>query len=112
MCNILCVGEGPSIQEFQCLKWNVRGKQERIRIMTEVAPRWKEFGIALGFSASEIDTIDQGCLHEPRSCIVKLFGEWTMSKPTYSWQGMIEALKDCDFENLAAKVEHFLCNRL
>ncbi len=80
--------------------------------MDRVTPRWREFGIALGFSIDELDTIEQGCLREPRNCVQRLFGEWTISKPTYSWQGMIEALMDCEFDNLAAKVERFISNRL
>jgi hypothetical protein len=76
--------------------------------MDKVTPRWKDFGIALGFAIEELETIELGCLRDPRQCILKLFGEWAISKPSYSWQGMIEALRDSGLDNLAAEVEKFL----
>ncbi len=104
-------GCGPSIQEFQCLKWNKAGKQERIRIISEVTPHWRDFGIALGFSIAELDAIEMGCLRDPRACLQKLFGQWVLSKESYSWNGLIEALRDSELDNLAVDVEHFLCSR-
>ncbi len=109
---ILCTGEGPSIQEFQCLKWTNGGRQERTRIMGKVTPRWRDFGIALGFTIDELNTIELGCLRDPRICIQKLFGEWALSSEGSSWIGMVEALKDSGLDNLAAEVEEFLSSRM
>ena len=97
-------GSRPSIQEFQCLKWTNDGQKESIRIMHEVTSRWRDFGVALGFSVNELDVIEMGCLREPRDCIQKLFGEWAMSKDTYSWDGLVEALQDAGFSDLATRV--------
>ncbi len=108
----LCTGEGPSIQEFQCLRWNRDGREERTRIMSEVTPKWRVFGIALGFDMTELETIELACLRDPEACIQKLFGQWALSKESYSWNGMVEALKDSGLDNLAAKVEEFLSNRM
>ncbi len=106
-----CTDECPSIQEFQCLKWNNDGRQERTKIMEEVTPKWREFGIALGFSIVELDTIEHGCLREPRNCIQRLFGEWATSKPTYSWNGLVEGLERSGHDNLATRVTRALSRR-
>ena len=79
--------------------------------MDEVTPKWKDFGIALGFSVTELDTIEQGCLREPRDCILRLFGEWTLSKPTYSWSGLLEGLRLSGHDNLATRVTRALSSR-
>ncbi len=103
--------EAPSIREFQCLRWNRNGRQERTRIMREVTPKWRVFGIALGFDMIELDTIELACLRDPEACIQKLFGQWALSKDSYSWNGMVEALNDCELDNLAAEVKEFLFSR-
>ncbi len=79
--------------------------------MTKVTPRWGDFGIALGFTIDELDTIEQGCLREPRRCIQRLFGEWARGKDNYSWSGLVEALKDSGHENLADDVMKALACR-
>ncbi len=80
--------------------------------MSEVTPKWMDFGIALGFNMTELETIELACLRDPRACIRQLFGQWVLSKESYSWNGMVEALNDSGLDNLAAKVEEFLFNRM
>ncbi len=106
-----CLQEAPSIQEFQCLRWNRDGRQERTRIMKEVTPKWMDFGIALGFDMTELEIIELACLRDPRACIRQLFGQWALSKESYSWSQMVEALNDCELDNLAAEVKEFLFSR-
>ena len=76
--------------------------------MDEVTPRWRDLGIALGFSTIDLDTIERGCLREARDCIQKLFGEWAQSKDSCSWSGLVEALRDAGFNDLAGRVDEAL----
>ncbi len=69
--------------------------------MTTVAPHWRDFGIALGFKVEALDVIEQSCFHQPRQCMQKLFGEWARSMGNYSWAGLIEALQDSEYDDLA-----------
>ncbi len=80
--------------------------------MREVTPKWMDFGIALGFDMTELETIELACQRDPRACIRQLFGQWALSKESYSWSQMVQALKDSGLDNLAAKVEEFLSNRM
>lgn len=79
--------------------------------MRTVTPRWRDFGIALGFSVEDLDTIEQGCLRQPRDCIQQLFAEWARSMDNYSWSGLVQALVDSEHENLASDVSKALSQR-
>ncbi len=103
--------KAPTIREFQCLRWDHDGSQKVIKIMSQVTPRWRDFGIALGFTIVELDIIELQCPRDPQTCIQKLFGQWAQTKESYSWHGMVVALKDSDHNNLAAEVEQFLASR-
>ena len=73
--------------------------------MSDVTPCWRELGVALGFSTTELDTIEKGCFWQPKDCIQRLFGEWAKSKDSYSWSGLVEALRDAGFNDLADRVD-------
>ncbi len=79
--------------------------------MEEVTPKWRELGIALGFSIVELDTIDQECFYRPQDCVQKLFGKWALSKQSYSWNGLIEGLQQSGHDNLAVLVTRALSKR-
>ena len=94
--------ERPTVQEFQSLIWK---NGEEIRILDEVKPRWREFGIALGFSVGDLDAIEEQGLRKPDRCIQSVFGEWSRKKSnTYHWNGLITALNKAGLTNLATRV--------
>ena len=94
--------ERPTIQEFQSL---ILRNGEEIRILDEVKPRWREFGIALGFSVGDLDAIEEQGLRNPDRCIQSVFGEWSRKKSsTYHWNGLITALNKAGLTNLATRV--------
>ena len=101
----LCIpltDERPTIQEFQSLIWK---NGEEIRIMDDVKPRWREFGIALGFSMSVLNAIKEEGLGNPDRCILSVFAEWSQKKSsTYHWSGLITALNKAGLTDLATRV--------
>ena len=75
--------------------------------MDEVKPRWREFGIALGFSVGHLDAIELGGLRMPDRCIQSVFGEWSQKMcRTYHWKGLITALNKAGFPDLATRVTY------
>ena len=97
--------ERPTAQEFQSLIWKDGGRTEEIRIMDEVKPRWREFGIALGFSIGDLDAIEVGGLRMPDRCIQSVYGEWSRKKRS-NWKGLIAALNTAGFPDLATRVTY------
>jgi len=96
----------PTAKEFLSLIWKNGERTEEIRIMDEVKPRWRDFGIALGFSIGDLDAIELGC-RMPDHCIQSVFGDWSRKmSSTYHWKGFITALKKAGFPDLATRVTY------
>ena len=103
--------ERPTAQEFQSLIWKDGDGTEEIRIMDEVKPRWREFGVAMGFSVGDLETIEEEGLGKPGRCILTLFGKWSQKKSSaYHWKGLIAALNTAGFPDLATRVTYAVEN--
>ena len=73
--------------------------------MDEIKHQWREFGIALGFSYTDLEAIEVAGLGKPGRCIQSIFGEWSEKKSnTYHWKGLIAALNTAGFTDLATRV--------
>ena len=103
--------ERPTAQEFQSLIWKNGERTEEIRIMDEVKPRWREVGVAMGFSVGDLEAITEEGLGIPGRCILSLFGEWSRKKSSnYLWKGLIAALNKAGFPDLATRVTYAVEN--
>jgi len=72
--------------------------------MDEVKSRWRDFGIALGFSIGDLDAIELG-YRMPDRCTQSVFGDWSQKMSgTYHWKGLITALTKAGFPDLATRV--------
>jgi len=71
--------------------------------MDEVKSRWRDFGIALGFSIGDLDAIEQ-VLRMPGRCIQSVFRDWSQKMSSmYHWKGLITALNKAGFLDLAIR---------
>ena len=94
------------------LEWINGERVEEIRIMDIVAPDWKSLGIALGFTAPDLETIEQRHSRDPSCCIQDLFSKWFRQRSGYSWKMLIEALEKAKLTNLASDLQTILpCKR-
>ena len=66
-------GERPTAQELQSLIWKDGVTTKEVRIMDEVKSRWREFGVALGFSIGDLDAIRGGRIEKAWSLHPKSF---------------------------------------
>jgi len=75
--------------------------------MDKVKPRWRDFGIALGFSIGDLDAIEQEGFRIPDRCIQSVFRDWSQKmSSTYHWKGLITALNKAGFPDLATRVTY------
>ena len=83
--------------------------QGKIKIISRVAPFWRELGFLMNFdkSGTEINTIDQKYRGDPKDCCRAMFQHWLNGngvKPC-SWHKLIELIDDCDQEALAKEIQ-------
>lgn len=91
------------------LKWkDDQGETQQIRIKDKIVPKWREVGIALGFATSSLDAIAINCSGDVAVCTEKLFTAWEREGANFSWDGLIEALHDANFKNLARDIKNAL----
>ena len=106
-------GERPTAQDLQSLIWKDGVTTKEVRIMDEVKSRWREFGVALGFSIGDLDAIEEEGLRKPGRCIQSLLGEWSRKKTeTYHWNGLISALFSAGIPDLATRVTRALPHKV
>ena len=98
----------PTIAQLSLLK-TADGK---IRIISQLAPRWRDLGYIMNFDATgaEIETIDQKYRGDPKECCRAMFQLWLNGygvRPC-SWGTLIELLEDCEQEALAEDIQSAL----
>ena len=93
---------------LSCLKY---GKDERLFVMDDMAPRWRNVGLMLNFSSTDLDNIETGQQKDPVKCCERLMSKWLDgfvnnrdSRPK-TWSTLIDVLKDARLGDLADKIE-------
>ena len=100
----------PSLDKLSLLKHTRSdGKVQRLRIITEVCPKWKEMGDLMGVSACLLDAIEENRRGE---CCRDVFCDWLEQEGggnyPVTWQGLCELLEDLEFSALAKQVQQLL----
>lgn len=70
-----------------------------ITILDEVAAKWKEIGLALGFTPGALDCIEQSptlIVKGPRAYLQELIRQWLEREPSPTIEALQDALKDVD----------------
>lgn len=102
-----------NVMNLSCLKYkSASGKDERLFVMDDMAPRWRNVGLMLNFSPADLDNIETSQQKDPVKCCEKLMSQWlggfvSDSRPK-TWSTLIEALKDARLGDLADKIEAIL----
>ena len=112
----VCVFAGfPSLDKLTLLKRRKSdgsdGQVQRLRIMTEVCPKWKEMGDLMGLSACRLEAIEKNRRGEVKECCRDVFHDWLEQEGggnyPVTWHGLCELLEDLEFSALAKQVQHF-----
>ena len=73
-----------------------------IQIRHEVAPKWYQFGLAVGINK---ETLDEFSNFTPKECIVEVSDLWLRtSVTTLTWRDVADALKETGCYRLAEKI--------
>ena len=78
--------------------------------MTDVARRWKQLGIALHFSDSQLDIIEGDRFYQKEACCQELLTQWLQGRaadcgdpPT--WRILLDAMHQAGCTSVAQQVE-------
>jgi len=98
------------------LKWiDSKGQEQNLRIKNEISFKWRDVGDLLGVKSSRLEAIDSNRRGNVELCCRDVLQDWLqMEEPSYpvNWDGLIELLKDLQFNNMARKLkEALLCIR-
>ncbi len=66
-----------------------------------VAPRWERMAYAFRFEPHEVELISRQNHYRPLGSCEEVFRKWLTQRESCTWRGLIEALRDADFNVLA-----------
>ena len=79
-----------------------------MRVMKTIAPRWRDVGIAFGLDSSDLNSIETSCLRDVKRCTEQVMITWLEKGMGCTWKGLMEALEDAEFFDLAIKLKNVL----
>ncbi len=96
------------------LKWtDSNNKTQRIRIITELSPKWSDISDLLGFSTARIQQIRQDNSGVQDRCkeVMRLWLDSEDGAYRYSttWEGVIKLLEDIELSSLASDIREVVC---
>ena len=93
---------------LNCFKYrDAQGETQRIFITDEIAAKWKRIGLALKFTASDLENIESTCGSDVEKCINELLNRWlcrSSCQQPITWETLLEALRDARMGQLADKL--------
>ena len=99
-------GEKPTLAKLTIMK-TIR--EEKIKIIESVAPKWKELGVLLDFDpeGQTLELIEaNNKLNGVVACCREMFVAWLKGKgKDATWEVLIELLNDIDLSELAKMVK-------
>ena len=103
----------PSLDKLSILKHTRSdGQVQRLRIITEVCPKWKEMGDLMGVSACRLEATEENRRGKVKECCRDVFCDWLEQEGggnyPVTWQGVCELLEDLEFSALAKQVQQLL----
>ena len=103
------IGDKPNLRQLQCL---CKGCT-KITVLKQVAPKWKELAMEMGFEHSEIKTVDIQANKDPKNAVCEIVGSWldgtvaTDTRPL-TWSTLVECLSNIECQSLADELSQIL----
>lgn len=84
--------------------------EKEIRIIQDVASKWKRVATRLHFKPSDIARIDTNHPRDCESACREVFSEWMLGhgRKPISWRTLVKALNESKFSEMARELETFL----
>lgn len=102
-------GSTPKLHELQLLESD---DGNRIRIIEEVAAKWKFVATALGFGAPRIDSIELDSFCKVEHACFEIFVRWLNGehdlRTPITWMTLIKCLKEARLDRTADKLQQLL----
>ena len=103
----------PSLDKLSLLKHTRSdGQVQRLCIITEVCPKWKDMGDLMGVSACRLDAIEENRRGKVKECCRDVFRGWLKQEGggnyPVTWQGLCELLEDLELSAVAKRVQQLL----
>ena len=80
------------------------GQVQRLRIITELCPKWKEMRNLMGVCACRFEAIEENRCGKVKECCRDVFCNWLEQEGggnyPVTWQGLCELLEDLEFSTL------------
>jgi hypothetical protein len=99
----------PTIRQLLLLK---TAGGEKIRIISWLAPRWRDLGYMMNFddTGAKVEAIEQKYRGDPEDCCRAMFQHWLNGNGVRpcSWGTLIELLEDCDQQALLKEIQSAL----
>ena len=84
---------------------------QKVQIIRDLAPKWKDFGISLDFDPAgrTLDLIEVQKMNEPVACCQAMFQHWLAGNGMpATWGTLIELLQDAEQSHLAEQIKGVL----
>ena len=104
----------PTLSEISLLKWTDGAEIQKLAIIKLVASKWRDIGILLGLTMSELDTIRQDTLNDNHQSCQYVFSKWFENNGCQSypitWGGVEELLVDIEMNTIAKRLKEALAS--
>ena len=100
------VGVPLTLKTISLLKWrDLQGQEQTFRLGNRVAAKWRDFGIQLGLTMSQLDSWDEQYRGNASTCWNKLMEHWLNGEGSRdyppTWEGLYTLLQDGECANFA-----------
>lgn len=107
------IGDPPEIYQLEQL---THPDSRTVSIINDVAAKWEELAIALGFDAPTIEHIKRDHSSACKEACREMFTKWLRMDHTgemkpVCWTTLIESLNDAEFSSLAKALEEILARQ-
>ena len=96
------------MSEVQLIKWEKDGKKKHLRVMENIAHKWKNLGTIFGIPEAVLIGYQRRNMGNQDDCLCAVIGKWmeSGSRPNretypYTWDGFIRALRDISLDEVA-----------
>ena len=117
LCSIVTVSLFPQIlppgriqlRYLNLIKWTDEGgKTQRFYLMERISSKWRDLGVLIGLSVSDLDNIATEHRDKPLECCRAVVGRWLSNPPKeypITWRGLFELLEDCKLGQVVSELD-------
>lgn len=102
-------GDKPNLRQLQRL---CKGCS-KVTVLKNIAPKWQELAIEMGFEYSDIEIVDMETDKNPMNAVRKILGRWlegtvTTDTRPLTWSTLVECLSNIECQSLADELSQIL----